>query len=267
MSAELVGAFRALLADRTVDGAFKAFAISLPADTELLASITAADPLLLFGVRAFVVERVAAALQAELRAAVVANDDDAAAPYEFSAAACARRALKNKALGYLATLGDASVLDELSQRVATAANMTDEFSALAALDLAASSSAGGATAAAARAAAMQAFASKWAANPLVMLKWLTVQATSNAPNNVATLRAIMDDASKFTITNPNSCYSLLLAFARSAVNFHAADGSGYQFMGDCVLKVDAVNHQVRNPGIRYLVVGVRAWCEMDCALN
>jgi aminopeptidase N len=34
-----------------------------------------------------------------------------------------------------------------------------------------------------------------------------------------------------------SCYSLFLGFARSPVNFHAADGSGYKFMGDAVLKV------------------------------
>jgi hypothetical protein len=34
-----------------------------------------------------------------------------------------------------------------------------------------------------------------------------------------------------------SCYSMFLGFARSPVNFHAEDGSGYQFMGDSILKV------------------------------
>jgi len=28
------------------------------------------------------------------------------------------------------------------------------------------------------------------------------------------------------------------------MNFHAADGSGYAFMGDSVLRVDKINHQV-----------------------
>lgn len=41
----------------------------------------------------------------------------------------------------------------------------------------------------------------------------------------------------FVITNPNCCYSTFLTFARSAVNFHAADGSGYAFLADAVLKV------------------------------
>lgn len=31
---------------------------------------------------------------------------------------------------------------------------------------------------------------------------------------------------------------------RSPVNYHAADGSGYEFLGDMVLKVDKINHQV-----------------------
>ena len=57
-----------------------------------------------------------------------------------------------------------------------------------------------------------------------MLKWLTVQATSNAPHNVAALREIVKAGTVFQKTNPNSVYSLLLAFSRSAVNFHAADG-------------------------------------------
>ena len=43
----------------------------------------------------------------------------------------------------------------------------------------------------------------------------------------------------FSIKNPNACYSLFLSFLRSPVNFHAADGSGYRFIADSVLKVRA----------------------------
>ena len=48
----------------------------------------------------------------------------------------------------------------------------------------------------------------------------------------------------FCITNPNACYSLFLSFLRSPVNFHAADGSGYKFLADAILKVDKINRQV-----------------------
>jgi aminopeptidase N len=66
---------------------------------------------------------------------------------------------------------------------------------------------------------------------------------SNTPGNVAAVSALVEHPS-FNISNPNNCYSLFLAFARSPVNFHAPDGSGYAFMGDAVLKVDKINRQV-----------------------
>lgn len=71
--------------------------------------------------------------------------------------------------------------------------------------------------------------------PLVLLKWLATQAGSAAPGNVGRVRELMGHPA-FSAANPNCCYSLFLGFARS-VNFHAADGSGYEFIGDAVLKV------------------------------
>jgi hypothetical protein len=47
----------------------------------------------------------------------------------------------------------------------------------------------------------------------------------------------LEQHSAFNIANPNNCYSLYLGFARSSVNFHAADGSGYQFIADAAIKV------------------------------
>jgi hypothetical protein len=47
LSPALVAAFRSVLRDDRVDGAFKAFALGLPADTELLAAIPEADPCVL----------------------------------------------------------------------------------------------------------------------------------------------------------------------------------------------------------------------------
>eukprot|EP00983_Pelagomonas_calceolata_P070787 1150931-Pelagomonas_calceolata.AAC.1 len=96
---------------------------------------------------------------------------------------------------------------------------------------------------------------------------------SNAPGNLALVRSLVDHPA-FNINNPNNCYSLFLAFARwhcvnlcsaypsnclnaltvvlhrSPVNFHAADGSGYAFMGDSVLRVDKINHQAFRQSFR-----------------
>lgn len=62
-------------------------------------------------------------------------------------------------------------------------------------------------------------------------------ASSALPGNVADVTKLLEHPA-FIITNPNSCYSVFLGFARSPVNFHAADGSGYDFMADSILKVN-----------------------------
>ncbi len=63
-----------------------------------------------------------------------------------------------------------------------------------------------------------------------------MQAGANVPGNLKNVEKLMEHPA-FSITNPNACYSLFLSFLRSSVNFHAADGSGYKFIGDSVLKV------------------------------
>jgi hypothetical protein len=62
------------------------------------------------------------------------------------------------------------------------------------------------------------------------------QTRSNAPSNLEAVKAL-EQHSAFSMTNPNSCYALYLGFSRSAVNFHAADGSGYEFVADAAIKV------------------------------
>ena len=62
------------------------------------------------------------------------------------------------------------------------------------------------------------------------------QAGANVPGNLKNVEKLVEHPA-FSIKNPNACYSLFLSFLRSAVNFHAADGSGYKFIADSVLKV------------------------------
>ena len=66
-----------------------------------------------------------------------------------------------------------------------------------------------------------------------------MQAGANVPGNLKNVEKLLEHPA-FSITNPNACYSLFLSFLRSSVNFHAADGSGYKFIADSVLKVVAV---------------------------
>jgi aminopeptidase N len=51
-------------------------------------------------------------------------------PYKFNAQACARRAIKNKALALLSTLHDTGITANLLQRFREATNMTDQVRTL-----------------------------------------------------------------------------------------------------------------------------------------
>ncbi len=84
--------------------------------------------------------------------------------------------------------------------------------------------------------ALSEFYEEWKEEPLVVLKWLQLVATSAFPGNVTNVQNLLEHPA-FIITNPNSCYSVFLGFARSTPNFHAADGSGYDFMANSILKV------------------------------
>ena len=241
-------AFASVLADGALDGAFASAAISLPQPSELVDAVPGgdADPLLLHAVRRRVVRELAAASRPALEAAVAANDDAADVPYSPEFAGAARRAIKNKALSFLAALhseragvdaeGAAAFRAELLKRARDASNMTDRVAALACL---VDSPRGTPE----REAALAEFYEDYKDEPLVLLKWLALQAGSDAPGNVAAARELSSHPA-FLPTNPNCCYSLYLAFVRSAPNFHAADGSGYEFVADAVLTVDKVNKQV-----------------------
>ena len=53
------------------------------------------------------------------------------------------------------------------------------------------------------------------------------------PGNLEAVKKLFDHPS-FSMTNPNSVRALIGAFAGSVVNFHAADGSGYEWFTDQV---------------------------------
>lgn len=235
VSDDLVSAYRSVLTDESLDGMFVAMAVTLPSGSELVDAIPCADPVLAHDVRTYVVRQLAQRLRPELNAAVKRCDAPAGEAYSPSFAQSARRALKNKAMAFLASLDEPDVSAELAERFRSAGNMTDSVAALSALVETTSSEL--------KEQCLDEFYQRWKDQPLVLLKWLGIQSMSNAPGNLSRVKMLSEHPA-FNISNPNSCYSLLLGFARSAVNFHAGDGSGYEWLADMILKVDKVNHQV-----------------------
>ena len=86
--------------------------------------------------------------------------------------------------------------------------------------------------------ALEEFYAKWSHEDLAVLKWLRLKAGSNVPGNVAAAQQLSQHPA-FNIRNPSCCQALFGSFAKSAPNFHAADGSGYKFMADGLIKVSS----------------------------
>ena len=61
------------------------------------------------------------------------------------------------------------------------------------------------------------------------------------------------DLPLFDIRNPNKVYALIGGFAANPVSFHLSSGKGYEFLADCVIKLNALNPQVAERMVRPLV--------------
>ena len=85
---------------------------------------------------------------------------------------------------------------------------------------------------------------RWAHDRLVIDKWFSVQAAGTPPETaVATVDALTRHPD-FDWKNPNRFRALIGAFAMgNPAGFHAADGSGYRLLVDWLIRLDPVNPQ------------------------
>ncbi|HEY5292292.1 MAG TPA: aminopeptidase N, partial [Burkholderiales bacterium] len=226
------GAFARVLADAPRDPAFGAEALALPSEIYIAEQMDEVDPDAIHAVRNGLRRDLAQALRGELLATY--RTQAVAGPYSPDAQAAGKRALKNLCLGYIMELDDAEARALALGQFERADNMTDAMAALGALancDCAE------------RAQALDAFYAKWKNEPLVVDKWLAVQAGSRLPGTLVEVKKLLAHPA-FDIRNPNKVYALIRSFCGNHVRFHAADGGGYAFLADQVIAIDAFNPQV-----------------------
>ncbi|KAG8087612.1 hypothetical protein GUJ93_ZPchr0010g8359 [Zizania palustris] len=232
LNPKFVDGLRTILRNTSLDKEFIAKAITLPGQGEIMDMMPVADPDAVHAVRTFIKKELALQLKDDLLATVTSNRSSEA--YTFDHDSMARRALKNTCLAYLASLNEPDTTELALNEYKSATNMTEQFSALAAL----SQNPGQV-----RDDALLDFYNKWQHDYLVVSKWFALQATSDIPGNVANVQKLLAHPA-FDMRNPNKVYSLIGGFCGSPVNFHAKDGSGYKFLGEVVLQLDKINPQV-----------------------
>jgi len=232
----VVEAFGRVLRDESLSPAFRDLALTLPTESYLTEQMDVSDPASVHIAREFFRERIATVLRDDLLA--VYHQHQTPGPFQASAVDAGKRALKNLALTYLSKLDDAQAAQLAGAQYDSANNMTDRACALAAL-----LHLGGEPAQR----ALAHFFGKFEKEALVVDKWFALQATrSGKPGErvIDSVNALMQHPA-FTLRNPNRARSLIFRFCMgNPAQFHAADGSGYQFWADQVLALDALNPQV-----------------------
>jgi len=235
---QLVHGLRNLLLDRVSDPAFLALALALPSENWIGQQMEVIDPVAIFAVR----QQFRALIGRRLRAELLACSETLRleGPYRYNAGDAGKRSLRNGCLAYLLTPDqdgriDPELLDLGVRQYRTSDNMTDGIAALNAVvnaDLAAGTE------------LLADFHARWHHDPLVIDKWLILQAGCTLPGTLDRVKELTAHPS-FTYKNPNKVRSLIATFcATNHGQFHAACGSGYIFLGDQVILLDALNPQI-----------------------
>ena len=226
-------AMRAVLLDRSIDGAFAAELLTLPSESYLADRMERIDVDAIHCARRALKRALGERLGTELES--VRRRLRTGGSWRFDAQGMARRALANACLDYLAATQAHAARRECLAQIEAADNMTDTVAALGCLVHIDCEE---------RGEALSRFEERWREDPLVMDKWLALQATSSLPGALDRVVRLMSHPA-FDVANPNRVRALVHSFCQgNPVRFHAADGSGYRFWEDRMREIDPLNPEV-----------------------
>jgi len=222
--------FTALADGPLEDKALIAEMLSLPGETEIAEQLDVVDPDAVVGARKALKQFLAQALGERLAPLYEALRADG--PYRLDAENIGRRRLQRVIMDYLCEADPNALTAYCRAQYESADNMTDSLAALSAInDLSGEM----------REALFADFEQRWRDTPLVLDKWLRLQATARRDDVLDRLKELMRHP-VFSLRNPNRVRAVIGAFAADNMpGLHRADGSGYRFLADYILKIDAMN--------------------------
>lgn len=232
--AAIADALEETLASKELDAAYKALALGLPNEQTIAREIGSdVDPDRIHEVRNGLVAALVARLAPTLEKVYLTNDSRLAYSPDFQQTG--RRSMKNTALGLL-VLGKAEGADRLArEQYERALNMTDRLSALSTVVQSWTGDA---------ATLLADFRQKYTADPLVLDKWLSLNAIAADEGALDRIRSILA-APDFPQNNPNRLRALMATFGmNNPTQFARKDGAGFRFLAEFVGDVDKRNPQV-----------------------
>ena len=232
LPAEFVAALEATIREASLDTAFRALCLALPAEETLADLIEACDPDRVHRVREAARRQIGVGLAAdldELYHTLTVNR-----PYRPDARDAGDRALRNAALALLAASSSGGI-DLARRQFEGANNMTDRMAALRAVNDLEDDT---------RDALLAAFHARFRDDHLVVDKWLSLEASSSRAGTLDRVRALLEHDA-FSLDRPNKVRALIGAFATAnPVCFHDAGGAGYRFLAEQVARIDGRNPQL-----------------------
>ena len=224
---QIAEAYRRIFADAGLRGDFKSLMMKLPSQAVIEAARHPADPPAIMRAKLALQAALAQILSDELKTYLVD-------PAALEAGEAAARAWQNSLLDW-AVCGALDGMSAFALAQSKSQNMTLSEGALQALNR---------TDCAERQAALDAFEARWQDQPLVMEKYFALCASAPFAATPERLRLLMTHP-QFDKSNPNKLRSVVGVFAAAnPLQFHKADGSGYQFIAEQLADIDARNPQI-----------------------
>jgi aminopeptidase N len=214
------------------DHAFTALMLMPPSESELALKISPIDPEAIHTAREAIIRAAAAVHRGMLQK--LYDTLRSTGPFSPDSASTGRRALRNTVLRFLTAADDEASAGLAYDHFQRATNMTEMTAGLAALARMAQPQ---------RETAFAEFHDRFRSDPLVLDKWMGLQAMSPLPDTIGRVRSLMTHP-VFTMKNPNRVRALIGAFAvGNPLRFHDRSGGGYHLLREVVQALDAINPQ------------------------
>lgn len=228
----LVNAVQNLLSDDSLDGRFKALALTLPDIKALIEEVERVNLDHLIAAHDFIKRELAKQLEMDWLVHYQANHHVGA--FKQDKSAIAKRAFAGVCLSYLVALDKPKAYELAVSQLVNSNNMTDAETALQLLMHSDYSQ---------KDQIADDFYRKWQNEELVVNKWLSAQATDPTDSTIERVKGLIGHPA-FDIKNPNKVRSVVGAFAGSNLpQFHRKDGKGYVFLAEQIKQLYSVNPQ------------------------
>lgn len=227
-----IGALGQLLSNDSLDPAFRAAALDLPSEEDILRAVRdegrIPDPIRIHDCR----QEMRTAIAEQLHATFyrLFREMEVPGPYRPDAKDAGRRALR---LGSLSALVRVEGPDPAREVFAEGNNMTEALGALRTLVRAGEADE-----------ELAAFFERWKDDPNVLDKWFSIQILEAGPDTALAAAKKLSAHPLFNWKTPNRFRAVIGAFAGTMPAFHHPSGAGYELIADWLARLDPVNPQI-----------------------